>query len=223
MSSDYVPYSDVYSSRDYDRNDRRHDRRRVQEIPAEDISAVRAQQLDDFYRPASRRDDINSRSVNGRQSREYEDNNEQHYASRRRRPQRRESYSSRSSSNSDYEEPDRRQQVARRQGQQDGSARRAQSEKRQSRAYDGDLQNFASRTFDASPNGALAASVGAAIGAISVRRFGGNHFNPNESSQNWKTVAGAVVGGLAANAAEAQWQQHREKKQSEEGEGYNRQ
>ncbi|KAK3054710.1 hypothetical protein LTR09_004439 [Extremus antarcticus] len=219
MSSGYVPYSEVYngpSSRNADRDeDRRPDRRRVQDIAAEDVDAVRAQQLESFYRPARRREDLDDRRRDARPARERSADNA--YYGPRRRQQRRGSSSSRSSGSED-EGQDRRQQVAQRRGQ-NTNERRAQSEQRPPRAYGGDYHSAIGRHLDVSENGLFSAALGAGVGAISARRFGGNQFEPGDGSQNWKTIGGAVLGGLAANAATKQFANYREKKKAKDSSG----
>lgn len=81
------------------------------------------------------------------------------------------------------------------------------------RTYDGDVRSRVGRAFDASPNGVLAAAAGAGFGAITARRFGDrDHFARSDGSDKWKTIGGALVGGLAANAAENKWRKYSEEK-----------
>ena len=76
------------------------------------------------------------------------------------------------------------------------------------------MRGLAERNLDFSPDGALFAALGAGVGAIAAKRFGANHFNGGKDDKNegWKTLAGAVVGGVAANAAASKWQNHRQEK-----------
>jgi hypothetical protein len=54
------------------------------------------------------------------------------------------------------------------------------------------------------------------VGAITARRFEKNHYGaPREqrdSKEQWKTVGGAVIGGVLANAAEERYRRWSEKK-----------
>lgn len=67
--------------------------------------------------------------------------------------------------------------------------------------------NFMERHFDSSYDGLLAAAAGAAIGAITARRFAG------EEKRGWKTVGGAVAGAAAVNLAENHWRIYTEEKE----------
>lgn len=216
MSSGYVPYSDVYDDPDYRDRERRPDRSRVQYEPAENVAGAQWQQLRAFNQPGRRRSELNASNLDSHQrnsQRRYlrERSADDAYYSRRR-SRRQDSYDSQSDSDS---EPDDRRR--RRDDDNGTSARRAQSEKRPgegnpSKHYDGDMKGLAERNLDFSPDGALFAALGAGVGAIAARRFGGNHFDPKQGNQNWKTIAGAVVGGVAANAAATKWTHRREEK-----------
>ena len=219
MSSGYVPYSDVYDDPDYRDRERRPDRSRVQYEPAENVAGAQWQQLRSFNQPGRRRSELSSSNLDSHQrnsQRRYlrERSADDAYSSRRRRQQ--DAYDSQSESDS---EPDDRR---RRDGDNDTSARRAQSEKRPGegnpakRHYDGDMRGLAERNLDFSPDGALFAALGAGVGAIAARRFGGNHFTKKQGSDNWKTIAGAVAGGVAANAAATKWTHRREEKKTKQ-------
>lgn len=56
--------------------------------------------------------------------------------------------------------------------------------------------NFAERNFDSSYDGLIAGAAGAAIGAITARRFGGSE------KRGLKIIGGAVAGAAVVNAAE---------------------
>jgi hypothetical protein len=200
----YVPYSDVYEER-VPYQDQPHASRRVQNIPREDIDAVRRRQLEDFYRPASPREVMR----NDRRGRRDRSAPHDYYSSRRRR-----NYSSsRSSSDNeeDYEER-RRQEYGDPHRRDYFHRQRTQSEMRNTdepkgRHYDGYLRSRAKSVFDSSGNGILAAAAGAGIGAITARRFADR--NPYDSRsheasgrERLKTLGGAIAGGLIANAAE---------------------
>ena len=222
MASAYVPYSDVYNDPDYSRGPR-PDRSRVQSVPYEDIDAVRQRQFEEYYRPRAQRDELSQSNLTAHQSaaaRKFlrERSADDAYRRSRRRD---DDYSSRSSSRSDDRDDQNRRRRNSRRDDNTALTRRTQSEKRnqskQSNTYDGDVRGMAQRNLDFSPDGALVAALGAGVGAIAARRFGGNHYDPKAGSQSWKTVGGALAGGLAANAAEAYWQKHRQDKKAKAG------
>lgn len=70
--------------------------------------------------------------------------------------------------------------------------------------------NFAERNFDSSYDGIIAGVAGAAIGAMTARRFGG------EEKKGWKTLGGAAVGAVGANAAENWFRLYTEEKEERE-------
>jgi hypothetical protein len=223
---DMTDYYSNQATQGYGASERPRSRSRVQYIPYEDLDLVRDQQRDAFNRPGAERRDLNTQNLtshrdqarsNWRNERSADD---AYYS--RRREQRQNSYSdsSRASSGSDADSRDRRQQ-----GNRKALTRRAYSETRQSErtrasqqsqqsssTYDGDVRGLVGRNIDTTPNGAMIAALGAGVGAIASRRFGGNHFNRKSGSQTWKTVGGAVVGGVAANVAVEQFRKRREAK-----------
>lgn len=202
--------------------------RRIQEIPDDEIENVRRRELamvvpsrqpsqdycndrgDDYYRDRSR----------GRQNDDY-------LAPEQYRPPRARSYrggevrrrspSSSSSSDSDYED-DRRSR--RKGGRRRARSARAAKDRDPESDDEGILwysgrsrkdANFFERNFDSSYDGLLTAAAGAAIGAMTARRFA--HKEGDEKmSRNWKTIGGAVVGAAAFNAAENRYRVYTEEK-----------
>ena len=231
---DMTDYYSNQATQGYGARDRPRSRSRPQYIPYEDLDLVRNQQRDAFNRPGAERRDLNTENLtshrdqarsNWRNERERSAD-DAYYSRRRRQRQDSDSDSSRASSGSDADSRHRRQQ-----GNRKALTRRAQSETRQSErtrasrqsrqsqqsqqstsTYDGDVRGLVGRNLDTTPNGAMIAALGAGVGAIASRRFGGNHFNPKSGSQNWKTVGGAVIGGVAANVAVEQFRKRREAK-----------
>ena len=225
-------YSNNYSNQatqGYGARDRPRSRSRPQYIPYEDLDLVRNQQRDAFNRPGAERRDLNSQNLTSHRDQARQDWTRERSADdayySRRRAQRQNSYSdsSRSSSGSDAESRNRRQK-----GNRQALTRRAQSETRRSErtrasrqsqqsqqssgTYDGDVRGLVTRNLDTTPNGAMIAALGAGVGAIASRRIGANHFDSKSGSQTWKTVGGAVVGGIAANVAVEQFRKRRESK-----------
>ncbi|KAK5117838.1 hypothetical protein LTR85_008612 [Meristemomyces frigidus] len=72
--------------------------------------------------------------------------------------------------------------------------------------------NFAERNFDSSYDGLLAGAAGAAIGAITARRFGGTE------KRGLKIIGGAVAGAAVVNSAENWFRVYTEVKEEEKGE-----
>lgn len=225
----YQPYADVYGNGAQDRMQSNG----AQYIPREQIDAVRQQQLDEFYRPADRRyrSDLSERNLQRHNSRPMRDQSAPgRYQNRRdedSRRRRRDSYASSEASSSDGD-GDGRGSYSRDPHRRDYFHRgRTQSEKRtrdeQARNYDGDVRSRVQKNFDASGNGVLAAAIGAGLGAITARRFDKNHYDaPSEQRdgrQRWKTVGGAVVGGLVANAAEERYRRWAASDKKEDDQG----
>lgn len=104
---------------------------------------------------------------------------------------------------------------SRREGDQSKRQQRDQNEQQQASNTQqsqgrGGPDDFMARHFDKGVDGWISAAAGAALGAITARHFaGGNEFKKQEQQpqnrirRNWKTIAGAAVGALAANAAES--------------------
>lgn len=67
--------------------------------------------------------------------------------------------------------------------------------------------NLAERNFDSSYDGILAGVAGAAIGAITARRFGG------EGNRSKKILAGAAIGALGFNVTENWYRVYTEEKE----------
>lgn len=220
----YVPYSDVYDNQSYATGPGQPERTGLRYDPTEDAQEnARRQQIDSFNRPGARRADLNDRNLDYHQQYSrygYMRERSADDAYRSRRGQRyQDDYGSESGSGSEYEQDDRQR---RRNSQRDdnyNSGRRVQSEKRgpHKRQYDGDVKGLVGRNLDLTPNGALFAALGAGVGAIGARRFGANHFNPkkDEGGVDWKTIGGAVVGGLIANGAEKRWQERKQSKMAD--------
>ena len=203
--------------------------RRIQEIPADEMEAVRERELANFgaLSLAPRRpDDYQDYDYDYRKERPFRERSRRRndfldvdYAPARRRSVRRRSPSP-SSSDSDSS-PDRRRR------QRDKGHRRARSEQgavdRGAADDDGILWyscksrkdcNFIERSFDSSYDGLMAAAAGGLIGAMTARRFGGyDHYTDEDRKKNkWKTLGGAVVGAAAFNAAENQYRVYTEEK-----------
>lgn len=229
MAGAYVPYSDVYSQ--YQSYSPR-ERSRYEDEDAQDV--VRQRQRDAYARPPIDYDRQRARYLNearaDRKSRDARGSSAPHdyYGRERRRPD-----SDEYSDYSDYSDSESRsrhgqrsrvndQQVARKRTQSEadraiaGDSGGAKTHRNPNNGYDGDIRSRVARGgkyLDASPDGILAAAAGAGVGAILTRRFGDrDHFEATDGSDKWKTLAGAVVGGLAANAAERKWKQYGEEK-----------
>jgi hypothetical protein len=209
--SNYVPYSDVYQPQNYDSGPIQTERQGVRYDPTEDIEeTARRQQMEAWNIPGARRAPLSDRNLehHRRNSRYARDRSaDDAYDSRRRSRRYDDDDYSDYETYSDYEESNRQRRRSRR-DDGDNYGRRTQSERRgpHKRQYDGDVKGLVEQHFDLSPDGALYAALGAGVGAIAARRFGGNHFDSKSGSQNWKTIAGAVIGGVGANAAEKAFQ-----------------
>ncbi|KAK3710115.1 hypothetical protein LTR37_010546 [Vermiconidia calcicola] len=227
MPSQYIPYSDVYNDNPADYRESKP-YGRVHEVSAEDIDTVRRQQWEAFSRPAAQRLTPQNLEVHRRgTTRQRERSADDAYRQRSRQQRgRRHSPSTRSSSCSssddDDEEDDhaddtpqqrRRRDYFRRHGYEKDS-RRAKSEQRPDKPYDGDLRSRVTGNLDGSPNGILVGAIGAGIGAIAARRFGSrNHFDEDTGSTTWKTLGGALAGGVVANVAEERFRKSRSAKE----------
>ena len=209
--SGYIPYSDVYQPQNYGSGPIRPERQGVRYSPTEDIEeTARRQQMEAWNIPGARRAPLSDRNLaqhHRRNSRYARDRSADEVYDSRRRSRRQGDDGSDYETYSDYEESNRQPRRSQR-ADDDNNGRRTQSEMRAppKRRYDGDVKGLVEQHLDLSPDGALFAALGAGVGAIAARRFGGNHFDPKDSSQNWKTVAGAVVGGIGANVAEKAFQ-----------------
>ena len=196
--------------------------RRIEELPNEEFALVRQREYDDFLAAQPRPAD--GRELVPRQSRgDYLD---VAYAPRRQRSARRRSPSA---SGSESESDD-----SRRRSRRHGGHRRARSElgpiervkeKVEDKVKDdeGILWysckprkdcNIVERNFDSSYDGLIAAAAGAAIGAMTARRFGGyDHYSDEgRSKHKWKTIAGGVAGAAAFNLVENQYRTYTEER-----------
>lgn len=213
--SGYVPYSDVYTAPQNNRSGPiRPDRQGVRYDPTEDYEeTARRQQMEAWNMPGARRAPLSNRNLDQHRRRTTRERSADDTYGRRDRRRRHDDYDSDYETFSDYEESNRQGRQS--QGDQDG--RRTQSEQRepQKEKYNGDVKGFVGQNFDVSPDGALYAALGAGVGAMAARRFLGNHFDPKTGDNHWKTAGGAVIGGLAANAAEKQWQKRKRDKMRE--------
>ena len=111
-------------------------------------------------------------------------------------------------------------QQQRNQNQQQPQQQRNQNQQQQSSKDEGDDSEeeggFISRNFDGGFDGVITGVAGAALGAITARHFGGpKDFSPEAERQrqqdstttrvrkNWRTIVGAAVGAVGANAAQS--------------------
>lgn len=207
--------------------------RRIQEIPDDEIEDVRRREMamvlapsreeQDMYYDRARDYDPYSTDPRGRRKNDFLAV-DQYRAPRARsyrgeKPRRRRSPSSSSRGSSDSEDD-------RRSSRRHRDRRRARSAQpgieRDPKAdddegilwYSGKPRkdcNFLERNFDSSYDGLLTAAAGAAIGAMTARRFA--HKDGDEKKRlNWKTWGGAVVGAGLFNVAENHYRVYTEEK-----------
>ncbi|KAK5171983.1 uncharacterized protein LTR77_003620 [Saxophila tyrrhenica] len=200
--------------------------RRVQEIPDDELDNVRQRERAMVLGPRRDRGPDYCGEADDNYVRSPPRRNEDYLAVDEYRPQRSRSYrgassrrrspssSSASSSDSDYDRRRRHRSRHRR-------ARSAKPARPESEDDDGILWysgrsrkdgNFLERNFDSSYDGLFAAAAGAAIGAMTARRFA--HTEGDEKNmKNVKTVGGLVAGAAAFNAAENRYRLFTEEKQ----------
>ena len=211
----------------------RYRERRIQQLADDEVEAVRARELalvlpsrqdqQELYFDPRRRDDYDDqRSSRGRR------NNEDFLAVEPYRPQRARSYrggelsrrrrSPSSSSSSDSEDDRRRRRHDRRRArsarpdvERDGNAK---EDDEGILWYSGKPRkdcNFFERHFDSSYDGLLTAAAGAAIGAMTARRFAHKE-GDEEKHKNMKTLGGAVAGAGLFNMVENHYRVFTEEK-----------
>lgn len=218
------PTSVVEITYDDPRTGQRVRERRIQEIPDDQVALVRQREYDDFLARQPRPDDGQELVRRPRRD-DYLDVG---YAPRRRRSARRRSPSASSSSGSDSDDSRRRR---RRRG---GGHRRARSEQGPIERVKDKIENkveddegilwysckprkdcnIVERNFDSSYDGLFAAAAGAAIGAMTARRFGGyDHYTEEgREKHKWKTIAGGVAGAAAFNFVENRYRVYTEER-----------
>lgn len=206
--------------------------RRIQEVPPEEIDNVRERELA-LVRRGDSEDNAVGRPIDYRAQDGYASEDDgRYYTMRQRRTQYRSYGDMRSPQSERYQWPLRRQDDSHADGysSDDGSRsrrrrhRKHRSESRRPRSRSdcgGDERlwysmkrrrdgNFAERNFDSSYDGIIAGVAGAAIGAMTARRFGG------DEKKGWKTLGGAAVGAVGANAAENWFRLYTEEKEERE-------
>jgi hypothetical protein len=215
--------------------ERVRDRRAVQEIPFEDVDDVRNRELalvrvpprvqQELSRPRYLDDDYEVDQALSRRVRErvpesdylvpYSRDRDVAYYDRRS--------SQRRSDNYDDEDEDssreRRRRRRRRRARGERDVEREKSAKGEENANSEDEGrlwysmkkrcdgSFVERHFDSSYDGLIAGAAGAAIGAMTARRFGG------DEKKGLKALGGAVLGAVAFNAVENRYRVYTEERE----------
>lgn len=205
--------------------------RRIQEVPPEELDAVRERELAVVRRGSSEDNLAVGRPI--AQDGYGSEDDGRYYTMRQRRTQYRSYGDMRSPQSERYQRPlRRREDIAYADGY--SSEDRSRSRRRRHRKHRSESRrprspsdsggeerlwysmkkrrdgNFAERNFDSSYDGIIAGVAGAAIGAMTARRFGG------EEKKGWKTLGGAAVGAVGANAAENWFRLYTEEKEERE-------
>ncbi|KAK3720805.1 hypothetical protein LTR37_003468 [Vermiconidia calcicola] len=200
--------------------------RRIQEIPDEEVDYVRQRERDmvlarrpdnepleaffrrDYYYHETDRSRARTGFADAHDGAPRRARSDRGAAPRRRSP------SSSSASSSESSANDRRRH---RRGH-----RRARSERAVDADDDGGYAwysekprrdcNFFEKNFDSSYDGIFAAAAGAAIGAMTARRFAYKHGDAKDK-QRWKALGGAAAGATAFNLAENRYRVFTEEKE----------
>ena len=213
--------------------------RRVQEVPYEEFEEVRNRELALIRRGDSEDNLAVSRPVDQRGQNGYgSEDDGRYYTMRQRRTQYRsagdmrpargdEDYYGRQqrsrqepANNVDYSSDDQSRSRSRRHRHRRDRSSSQRSRSRSDRSDDDELMfysmkkrrdaNFAERNFDSSYDGIIASAAGAALGAITARRFGG------DERKGLKMLGGAAVGAIGFNAAENWFRIYTEEREEKE-------
>ncbi|KAF2859113.1 hypothetical protein K470DRAFT_259140 [Piedraia hortae CBS 480.64] len=199
--------------------ERARDRRRVQEIPYDQVENLRRQGIDCIMRgdsvprndregvPRMVRDDDALFERDQALARRYRDE----YDGQRVAP-----YNRRRKSYDDYDDySDEEYDHRRRDRDERHRHHRRHDDRRGSNAKKDDVlwwsmrnrdeANFLERNLDSSYDGLLASAAGAALGAVTARSFAG------EEKSKMKMVGGAVIGAAMFNALENKWRVSQER------------